>query len=61
MLDAFVASLLDSEIINKQTEDNGTGSMGEEARSMLCLDVTVLGEMLDKSVVGQLAILGKTI
>jgi hypothetical protein len=56
----FVASVLDSEIINKQTEENGTGSMGEETRSMLYLDVTVLGEMLDESVVGQLAGLGKT-
>ena len=34
--------------------------MGEETRSMICLDVIVLGEMLDESVVGQLASLGKT-
>jgi hypothetical protein len=45
MLGVFVACVLDSEIINNQTEDNGTGRMGEKTMSMLCLDV--LGEMLD--------------
>jgi hypothetical protein len=50
-----------SEVICNQTEDNGTGSIGEETRNMLCLYVTVLGEMLDESIVGELASLGKTV
>jgi hypothetical protein len=33
--------------------------MGEETTSVLHLNVTVLGEMLGKSVVGQLASLGR--
>jgi hypothetical protein len=61
MLGVFVASVLDSDIINNQTEENGTGSMGEETTSVLCLHATVLGEMLDEYVAGQRASLGKTI
>jgi hypothetical protein len=48
-----VASVLDSNIINNQTEKNGTGSMIEETACVLCLDPTVLGELLAKYVVGQ--------
>jgi hypothetical protein len=61
MLGVFVASAFDSDIINNQTKDNGTGSIGEETTSVLCLDATVLGEMLDDFVTGQRASLGKTI
>jgi hypothetical protein len=45
MLGVIVACVWDSEIINNQTEDNGTGDMGEETRSALCIYVIILVEM----------------
>jgi hypothetical protein len=35
MLGVSVARVLDSEVINNQTECNGTGSMGEENMSVV--------------------------
>jgi hypothetical protein len=57
----FAARVLYSKVINNQTEDNGTGSMGEETKGVFCLYVTALGEMLDESIVDELASLGKTV
>jgi hypothetical protein len=47
MLGVLVARVLYYEVINNQTEDGGTGSMGEETGSVLCLYVIVSGEMLE--------------
>jgi hypothetical protein len=57
----FAARVLYFDVISNQTEDNGTDSMGEETRSVLCLYVSVLGEMLDESIVGELASLGNAV
>jgi hypothetical protein len=61
MLGVVAAGVLDSEVINNQTEHDGTGSMGEETVRVFCSYVAVLGEMLDESIVGELASLGKTV
>jgi hypothetical protein len=47
--------------INNQTEDNRTYSICEETRSVICLFVTVMGEMPDESIVGELTSLVKTL
>ena len=45
MLGVFTARvILYSEVINNQTGDNRTGSMGEETRSLFCLYATVPGK-----------------
>jgi hypothetical protein len=47
MLDVFATSVLDSEIIDDQTEEDRTGrSIGEETGSMLCRYVAEFGEMV---------------
>ncbi len=54
----FAARVLYSEVIANQAEDNGTGSIVEETRSVLCLYLTLLGEMLDKSIIDELLLGG---
>jgi hypothetical protein len=61
MLGVFAARVLYAEFINNQTEDNGTGGMGEETRTLLCQYVTVLVGMLDESIVDERASMGKTV
>jgi hypothetical protein len=46
LLDVLVAGVLDSEVITKQTEEDRTGSMGEDTGSVFCGCVTEFGEIL---------------
>jgi hypothetical protein len=61
MLGVFADRKMHSDSINNQPDVRRTDSMSEGTRSMLCMYVTVLGEMLDESIVGKLARLGKTV
>jgi hypothetical protein len=54
-LGVFVSGVLDSEIIDNQTEEDRTDSMGEETGRMLCGHVAEFGEVLDEAIVSEIA------
>jgi hypothetical protein len=55
MLGVFAGRKIHSDVINNQPGVRRTDSMGKGTRTVLCLYATVLGEMLDQSIVGELA------
>ena len=52
MVGVFTANVFDAEIIDDKAEGDGAGTVGEEARGVMALEVSVMCQVVDKSVIG---------
>ena len=60
MIGSSTCGILDTEVINDESEGSAVGGMSEEA-CCLCLKISVSSEMLDESLLGEQACLGKAV